>query len=84
MLFSNENSTFSNIFGIFALSCASLWEIFGEVWIDEAPFAYRGLEEIREAVQDTLTIEDVLKPVCNFKADGTDWAASSIFIVSQL
>ena len=40
--------------------------------LDEAPFAYRGLEEIKAAVQDTLTIDDVLKPVYNFKAGGAD------------
>ena len=40
--------------------------------LDEAPFAYRGLEEIRAAVEDTLTIEDVLKPVFNFKAGGAE------------
>ncbi len=40
--------------------------------LDEAPFAYRGLQEIKAAVQDTLTIDDVLKPVYNFKAGGAD------------
>ena len=40
--------------------------------LDEAPFAYRGLEEIRAAVGDTLTIEDVLKPIYNFKAGGAE------------
>ena len=36
--------------------------------LDEAPFAYRGMEEIREAVKDTAEIEKVLRPVYNFKA----------------
>ena len=40
--------------------------------LDEAPFAYRGLEEIKAAVEDTLTVEDVLQPIYNFKAGGTD------------
>lgn len=36
--------------------------------LDEAPFAYRGLDEIREAVQDTVRIQQILKPIYNFKA----------------
>ncbi len=36
--------------------------------LDEAPFAYRDLEYIREAIRDTVTIESVLKPVYNYKA----------------
>lgn len=36
--------------------------------LDEAPFAYRGIEEIREAIGDTVTVNKVLKPVYNFKA----------------
>ena len=36
--------------------------------LDEAPFAYRGMEEIREAVRDTVEIKEMLKPVYNYKA----------------
>lgn len=40
----------------------------GKETLDEAPFAYRGIHEIRNAVADTVKIQDVLKPVYNFKA----------------
>lgn len=40
----------------------------GKDTLDEAPFAYRGLEEIREAVKDTVKITEILKPVYNYKA----------------
>ena len=36
--------------------------------LDEAPFAYRGIQEIQEAVMDTVQIEQILKPVYNFKS----------------
>ncbi len=36
--------------------------------LDEAPFAYRGLEEIRDAISETVEIKQVIKPVYNFKA----------------
>lgn len=36
--------------------------------LDEAPVAYRRLEEIISTVEDTAEIEQVLKPVYNFKA----------------
>lgn len=36
--------------------------------LDEAPFAYRGIESIKEAIVDTVTIEKVIKPIYNFKA----------------
>ena len=36
--------------------------------LDEAPFAYRGLEDIKEAVRDTVEIEKIIRPVYNFKA----------------
>lgn len=38
--------------------------------LDEAPFAYRPLHEITEAIQDTVSIDRVLKPVYNYKAGG--------------
>jgi len=36
--------------------------------LEEAPFAYRGIEEIAEAIKDTVNIEKIIKPVYNFKA----------------
>ena len=40
----------------------------GSDTLDEAPFAYRGLREIKEAVKDTIAIKEILKPVYSFKA----------------
>ena len=36
--------------------------------IDEAPFAYKPMQEIIDNIQDTVEIEKVIKPVYNFKA----------------
>ena len=36
--------------------------------IDEAPFAYRGMDEILECIKDTVEVEKIIKPVYNFKA----------------
>ena len=36
--------------------------------LDEPPFAYRSIEDIREKIRDTAEIEKILKPVYNFKA----------------
>ena len=36
--------------------------------LDEAPFAYRDIESIKEAINETVTIEKVIKPIYNFKA----------------
>lgn len=36
--------------------------------IDEAPQAYKPMEEIIRAVADTVEIEDIIKPIYNFKA----------------
>lgn len=41
----------------------------GKGTLEEAPFAYRRIEEIQKAVGDTMEITNVLKPVYNFKAD---------------
>jgi len=38
--------------------------------LDEAPFAYRDLSSISEAIQETVRIEKVIKPIYNFKAGG--------------
>ena len=36
--------------------------------LDESPFAYRKLEDILDAISDTVEVEKILKPVYNFKA----------------
>lgn len=36
--------------------------------LDEAPFAYRSLAEIKEQIADTVAVTEILKPVYNFKA----------------
>jgi RNA-splicing ligase RtcB len=38
--------------------------------LDEAPFAYRAIEEIADVIGDTVTIDKIIKPVYNFKAGG--------------
>ena len=38
--------------------------------LDEAPFAYRAIDEIAEVIKDTVTIDKIIKPVYNFKAGG--------------
>ena len=40
----------------------------GKETLDEAPFAYRGMEKIMEAIGDTAEITQVLKPVYSYKA----------------
>lgn len=55
----------SEMKGIYCLSI-------GTETLDEAPFAYRSMEEIERAVADTVKIESVLKPVYNFKAGSRD------------
>jgi RNA-splicing ligase RtcB len=44
----------------------------GKDTLDEAPFAYRGLDEIREAIADTAEVTKVLRPAYNFKAGRED------------
>lgn len=39
-----------------------------EATLDEAPQAYKPIEEIREAIKDTVMIIDEIKPVYNFKS----------------
>lgn len=36
--------------------------------LDEAPFAYRNLEEISAAIKDTVTITTMIRPVYNYKS----------------
>ena len=39
-----------------------------EETIDEAPFVYKPMQEIIHNIQDTVTIERIIKPIYNFKA----------------
>jgi RNA-splicing ligase RtcB len=43
--------------------------------LDEAPMAYKALEDIIDVVRDSVDILDILKPVYNFKAseDEAPW-----------
>lgn len=36
--------------------------------LDEAPMAYKSLEDIIDIIRETVTVIDVMKPVYNFKA----------------
>lgn len=36
--------------------------------IDEAPMAYKSLDDILDVIGDTVNVIDVMKPVYNFKA----------------
>ena len=36
--------------------------------LDEAPFVYRDIESIKEAIIDTVAIEKIIKPIYNFKS----------------
>ena len=47
--------------GIYSTSIA-------ESTIDEAPFAYKSMQEIIDNTQDTIKIEKIIKPIYNFKA----------------
>ena len=38
--------------------------------LDEAPFAYRPMEDIAEAIKDTVTIDKIIRPIYNYKAGG--------------
>ena len=40
----------------------------GKGTLDEAPFAYRRINEITDVISDTVTINKIIKPVYNFKA----------------
>lgn len=42
----------------------------GKDTLDEAPFAYRGAEEIMGCIADTVKVQQRLRPVYNFKAGG--------------
>lgn len=40
--------------------------------LDEAPFAYRNMEDIVEAIHDTVQIDKIIRPIFNYKAGATD------------
>ena len=40
--------------------------------LDEAPFAYRTLDEITEVLSEMVTINQVIRPVYNYKAGGKE------------
>ena len=40
----------------------------GEDTLDEAPFAYRSIEDIMDNIRDTVEVAEVIKPVYNYKA----------------
>lgn len=40
-----------------------------ESTLDESPMAYKPMEEILENIQDSLEIQQIIKPLYNFKAD---------------
>ena len=43
-----------------------------ESTLDEAPMAYKSLENIIDVIQDSVEIIDIMKPVYNFKASDDD------------
>lgn len=40
----------------------------GKDTLDEAPFAYRNIDEIAEAIKDTVRIDRIIRPVYSYKA----------------
>lgn len=38
--------------------------------LDEAPFAYRGIEDITEVIGETVRVDQVIRPIYNYKAGG--------------
>ena len=43
-------------------------KVVNEKTLDEAPMAYKSLEDIIDAIRDSVDIIEILKPICNFKA----------------
>ena len=44
----------------------------GQGTLDEAPFAYRGIAAIRDAIGETVEVTGILKPIYNFKTGDDD------------
>ena len=40
-----------------------------EATLDEAPMAYKSLEDIIDVVKETVAVIELMKPIYNFKAD---------------
>lgn len=40
--------------------------------LDEAPFAYRKMEDILEVINDTVRVDEIIRPIYNYKAGGED------------
>ena len=40
-----------------------------EATLDEAPMAYKSLSDIIDVIQESVDVIEVLKPICNFKAN---------------
>ena len=40
-----------------------------EATIDEAPMAYKSLEDIIDVIRETVDVIDIMKPIYNFKAN---------------
>lgn len=50
-------------------SMAGIWSTsVGQSTLDESPFAYKPMESILENIVDTVRVEQVIKPLYNFKA----------------
>ncbi len=44
----------------------------GKDTLDESAFAYRRMEDIREAIVDTVEIREIIRPIYNYKAGGKE------------
>lgn len=54
----------------FKKSMSGVWTTsVGQSTIDESPMAYKPIEEIKDNIKDTVTVERIIKPVYNFKAN---------------
>lgn len=40
--------------------------------LDESPFAYRRIDAIINAIEPTVEVKEILKPIYNFKAGGAE------------
>ena len=40
-----------------------------EATLDEAPMAYKSLDEIIDVIKETVEIKEIMKPIYNFKAN---------------
>ena len=47
-------------------------ECIGKDTLDEAPFAYRGMDDILPLLDETVKVSKILKPIYSFKAGGND------------